>query len=470
MVMRRHRFCFSGSLRGAAAAPVLTAVALLAGCSADIRRLEQPTYALGEKPLVPAEPVGRRNAGAPPAYDNPGWPNSGPLRQSSDRVTALPDVAPIQSSPNPSVPFDAPRKPKAAAAPVAARASVPVAAGNTIDIQPGDTLFGVSKRHHVSIAALMELNQLKSATLHPGQKLVLPANARRPLAKPAAAPAPAPVAAAPITPSPAPAPAAAAAPTDWDGNYVVKAGDSLFGIARAHKVNSAELQRVNGITDPAKMRLGMTLKVPSGSAAPAAGQAPLPPPIAVAPVAAAPAPVQPAPRAAASGGPRILNPQATAPTSVPPTPAAAPAAAAPAPTKVAAVGPVALPAAAAKFRWPAKGALLAGFGKRPDGAHNDGMNISAAAGSEIAAAEAGTVAYTGSEIKAYGNLVLIRHEGGWVTAYAHASEILVKRGDTVTRGQVIAKVGATGTVDRPQLHFELRQGSKPVDPAPHMEK
>ena len=68
------------------------------------------------------------------------------------------------------------------------------------------------------------------------------------------------------------------------------------------------------------------------------------------------------------------------------------------------------------------------------------------------------------------DLVLIRHEGGWVTAYAHADQILVKRGDTVTRGQVIAKAGATGSVDQPQVHFELRQGSKPIDPAPHMEK
>ena len=89
-------------------------------------------------------------------------------------------------------------------------------------------------------------------------------------------------------------------------------------------------------------------------------------------------------------------------------------------------------------------------------------------GAEIAAAEAGVVAYAGSELKGYGNLVLIRHDNGWVSAYAHASEILVKRGDRISRGQTIAKAGRSGGVSQPQLHFELRQGAKPVDPMPHM--
>jgi murein DD-endopeptidase MepM/ murein hydrolase activator NlpD len=125
---------------------------------------------------------------------------------------------------------------------------------------------------------------------------------------------------------------------------------------------------------------------------------------------------------------------------------------------------------AVKFRWPVRGKTLAEFGKRPDGTHNDGINIAVPLGTEIAAAEAGTVAYAGSELKGYGNLVLVRHDNGWVTAYAHADQILVKRGDSVKRGQTIARAGSTGTVDQPQVHFELRQGSKPVDPMPYMEK
>jgi murein DD-endopeptidase MepM/ murein hydrolase activator NlpD len=491
MVVRCHQSEMQFGNRARVGAPVLAALVatLFAGCSADIRRLEQPSLALNEKAPVPLETVGRRNAGAPPVNENAGWPNSGANpnaprpsveRATVERVSALPEASqPI----NPSVPFDAPRKAKPAAA-ASAQPAASIAPGSTVEVQPGETLYLLSKRHNVSIAGLMDLNGLKSATLQPGQKIVLPANARRPLAKPAsvATPAaavgqgPAPIArsATPVaTPVAMPVPTAAAAtPTDWDGSYVVKAGDSLYGVARAHKVASAELQRVNGIVDPAKMRPGMTLKVPAGSVAAAAVGAPAPisaasapAPVAPAPVAVAPtaAPVVDAPpRAASTGGVRILNSPAA-------TPPAAPVAATPAPTKVAAVGPVAIPGAT-KFRWPAKGTTLAGFGKRPDGAHNDGINIAVAAGTDIAAADAGTVAYAGSEIKAYGNLVLIRHEGGWVTAYAHADQLLVKRGDAVTRGQIIAKAGATGTVDQPQVHFELRQGSKPVDPAPHMEK
>ena len=123
-----------------------------------------------------------------------------------------------------------------------------------------------------------------------------------------------------------------------------------------------------------------------------------------------------------------------------------------------------------KFRWPARGKVIAAFGKRTDGSHNDGINIAVPQGADVHAAEGGRVAYAGNELKGYGNLVLIRHDNGWVSAYAHADQILVKRDDVVRRGQVIAKAGKTGTVDQPQLHFELRHGAKPVDPLPHMER
>ena len=456
----------------------IACAAMLVGCSADISRLERPSVGLSERAPMPQEPIGRRNAGAPPAYDNAGWADSGPRPGTpapirNDRVTTLTDAAaPV----NPSQPFDAPRKIKTAASvPLAApgrSVGAPIAPGAAIEIQPGDSLYALSKRHHVSIAALMELNGLKNATLKPGQKIILPANAQRPLAKtPSAAPltavvgqAPASgVSAPPVTLAAAPKPANVplAAAGDWDGSYVVKSGDSLYGIARAHKIQVAELQRQNGITDALKMKPGVTLKVPAGSHAPAAVVADVPP--------AKVSTSSPAAGAVsgqvgqASGGVRLLNP----PTDALPIKDVA----AVAPVKVA--GPATAVAAAipsGKFRWPARGATLAGFGKRPDGAHNDGINIAVPKGTDIAASDAGTVAYAGGEIKAYGNLVLIRHEGGWVTAYAHADQILVKRGDSVTRGQVIAKAGATGSVDQPQVHFELRQGSKPIDPAPHMEK
>ncbi|MBM3582541.1 MAG: M23 family metallopeptidase, partial [Alphaproteobacteria bacterium] len=101
---------------------------------------------------------------------------------------------------------------------------------------------------------------------------------------------------------------------------------------------------------------------------------------------------------------------------------------------------------------------------------NDGINIAAPKGAPIRAAESGTVAYAGNELRGFGNLLLIRHANGLVTAYAHADEILVKRGDTVSRGQIVARVGNTGGVPSPQLHFEVRQGRRAVDPEPYLGK
>jgi murein DD-endopeptidase MepM/ murein hydrolase activator NlpD len=211
----------------------------------------------------------------------------------------------------------------------------------------------------------------------------------------------------------------------------------------------AELQRVNGITEPTRLRAGAVLSVPG--AAPTADLAPS--------RAQSGAP-------GSAGQPRILNT---------PAPLNAPAAerktAALSDRSSDATEAAAEPGSTAgRFRWPAHGRLIASFGNRPDGTHNDGINIAVPQGTEIHAAESGRVAYAGDELKGYGNLVLIRHGNGWVSAYAHADQILVKRDDVVRRGQVIAKAGKTGTVDQPQLHFELRQGAKPVDPLPHLEK
>ena len=129
--------------------------------------------------------------------------------------------------------------------------------------------------------------------------------------------------------------------------------------------------------------------------------------------------------------------------------------------------PAAAPQAAAEpesdkpeFRWPARGRIIQGF----KAGANDGINIAVPEGTAVKAAEAGVVAYAGSELKGYGNLVLIRHPNGFVSAYANNGEISVKRGETVKRGQAIAKSGQTGNVSSPQLHFELRKGSTPVDP------
>ncbi|WP_289036414.1 M23 family metallopeptidase [uncultured Roseibium sp.] len=122
------------------------------------------------------------------------------------------------------------------------------------------------------------------------------------------------------------------------------------------------------------------------------------------------------------------------------------------------------------FRWPVRGRIISDFGPKPGGGKNEGINLAVPEGTPVKAARGGTVIYAGNELKGYGELVLIRHDEGWVTAYAHNSELKVSRSDKVERGGVIALAGATGSVSQPQVHFELRKGNKPVDPMPHLPK
>ncbi|MDD3021346.1 MAG: LysM peptidoglycan-binding domain-containing M23 family metallopeptidase [Alphaproteobacteria bacterium] len=119
----------------------------------------------------------------------------------------------------------------------------------------------------------------------------------------------------------------------------------------------------------------------------------------------------------------------------------------------------------AGFLSPVSGKVVSNFGPKKDGLHNDGINIKAARGTAVRVAENGTVVYAGNEIAGYGNLVLIRHSGGYVTAYAHLEKTLAKKGEIVKRGQTIATVGSSGNVDSPQLHFEIRKGKKAINPS-----
>jgi murein DD-endopeptidase MepM/ murein hydrolase activator NlpD len=116
------------------------------------------------------------------------------------------------------------------------------------------------------------------------------------------------------------------------------------------------------------------------------------------------------------------------------------------------------------FDWPLKGRVISGFGTTHNGERNDGINIAAPAGTPIRAAASGTVTYSGDELKDYGNLILLKHSGGYVTAYAHADRLIVSRGETVRQGQVIGYTGSTGDVSSPQLHFEIRRDTTPLDP------
>ncbi|MEW6149584.1 MAG: peptidoglycan DD-metalloendopeptidase family protein, partial [Pseudomonadota bacterium] len=286
--------------------------------------------------------------------------------------------------------------------------------------------------------AILAANGYKGPrALSPGQQLIIP--------HPATAPAAAPVTAAAAT-KPV---AAVAAPSS---THFVNQGDTLASIARKNRISTAELARANGIDPSAKLKLGTRLTVPGAKtaavAAPAAPVAAAPVAGTLQPVAAAPAPATKMAAVAPVQSARLA--QATS--NVEEKPAETPAKAAEA------TG--ALPT----FRWPVRGKVVTSYGAKTNGKSNDGINLAVPEGTPVKAAEDGVVAYSGNELKGYGNLVLVRHSNGYVTAYAHASELLVKRGDTIKRGQVIAKSGQSGEVASPQLHFEIRKGSSPVDP------
>lgn len=117
-----------------------------------------------------------------------------------------------------------------------------------------------------------------------------------------------------------------------------------------------------------------------------------------------------------------------------------------------------------RFEWPLQGKVVAGYGPRADGQKNDGIDIQAEKGAPVKAADSGTVVYSGNEVRGMGNLLLVSHAGGYITAYAYNDSLLAKKGDTVNKGQVIARVGATGNTTEPRLHFEIRRANRTVDP------
>jgi murein DD-endopeptidase MepM/ murein hydrolase activator NlpD len=309
-------------------------------------------------------------------------------------------------------------------------------AGATIIVGTSDTMDGLSQRYGVTTAEILKANGYKGPrALQPGQQLIIPPRAV------AAAP---PVAVAPKAVAIA---APVAAPPSV---HVVNRGDTLMSIAHRNHVPVAELAKANGIDANSKLKLGQKINVPGAksAAAPAVAQ-----PAQV--VAAQPSAVAaPATKMAAVELPKEKARLAQATT----TPEAA-AAVTETPVKTAeATG--ALPT----FRWPVRGRVVTGYGAKTNGKSNDGINVAVPEGTPVKAAEDGVVAYSGNELKGYGNLILVRHSNGYVTAYAHASELMVKRGETIKRGQIIAKSGQSGEVGSPQLHFEIRKGSSPVDP------
>jgi murein DD-endopeptidase MepM/ murein hydrolase activator NlpD len=293
--------------------------------------------------------------------------------------------------------------------------------GKPVTVGYGETLDAVAHRNGVPVSALMETNGItNAATVRPGQRLVIPRYVYDT--------APRAVAAVPAAPEPG---------RGREHIHVVAQGEGLMAIARRSGVSLADLARANNLQPYSQLKVGDRLTIPGGREV-AARQAP--------------APKVAQPRSVAAGKVASIPPQTAhiAKSEV---------------RETESVSHKAEPAGAIpSFRWPVKGRIIAGFGPRSNGTQNDGINLAVPEGTPVKAADDGVVAYAGNELKGYGNLVLIRHAGGYVSAYANASNLVVKRGETVKRGQVIAHAGQTGNVTSPQLHFEIRKGSTPVDP------
>ena len=319
-------------------------------------------------------------------------------------------------------------------------ATRPSAQGGTkIIVGTSDTLDLLAKRYNVSSTAILQANGYKGPrALSPGQQLIIPRQTAS-VATPA-----------PTLATPASKPVAAAATPS--SVHVVNRGDTLMSIARRNQVPVAELARANHLDQSAKLSLGMKLTVPgtkSASVAPAAQ------PVAAAPAQPVATVAPPATKLASAGGPPQSARLASATTNVVEEKPV---------VEAVSVKPSEATGALPTFRWPVRGKVITSYGAKTNGKANDGINLAVPEGTPVKAAEDGVVAYSGNELKGYGNLVLVRHSNGYVTAYAHASELLVKRGDPIKRGQVIAKSGQSGEVGSPQLHFEIRKGSSPVDP------
>lgn len=212
----------------------------------------------------------------------------------------------------------------------------------------------------------------------------------------------------------------------------VAKGDTVYSISRRYGVPMNELMRTNGITPPYTIVIGQKLAIPAGAG-----------------------PV-------ATGTPAIASREVDDP-----PPRAAPAPKRVTPAQIAAL-PNPPPRAGRAFQWPTSGKIALSFGRQAGGSHNDGINIAAPRGSSVVAAENGIVAYAGNELRGFGNLLLIKHSDGFMTAYAHNQQLLVVRGQRVNKGQVIARVGSTGSVATPQLHFEIRKGRTAVDPLKYL--
>ncbi len=452
--------------RGASGVLAAAAVALcVAGCSSTMSRFDFPSFNLTDTASDDgaADPNSTSSLPVPPEFVYAGGGAEGHVARAT---LPPPDYTPRPASYSPVPPPDRTRIRRATYAggiaphgESALRDDKPVA-GRHIKVGKGDTLSVLSRRYGVPVETIMSANDLSDGRLHIGQELVIPG------AKAAQT-------------------AAAAAPSEK--TYKVQKGDTPHGIADKLGVSEKALIARNKLR-AGNLQIGQVLIVPAKGAQDIAAKDAKPkdsdtePQVHVVKTTTITAPGA-TPQGASAQGTSLAEEEATqanpaktkAKAEQKPKPANGEVAASPeitgeGGTRVASNDqlPTPEPMSGNSFRWPVKGRVIWEFGAKPDGGHNDGIDIAVPQGTSVMAAENGVVAYAGNELKGYGNLVLIRHANNWVSAYAHNETILVKRGDKVRRGQVIAKAGATGTVSQPQVHFELRKGSRPVDPTKYM--
>jgi murein DD-endopeptidase MepM/ murein hydrolase activator NlpD len=346
--------------------------------------------------------------------------------------------------------------------------------GGTVTVEPGQTLYSVGRETHVPVRALIDANQLEPPyNVRSGQVLVVPRLRQ----------------------------------------HLVQSDETLYSVARDYDVEASSLARENHLDPPYTIKSGTVLILPpSIETGGTTAALPLPPPstsapptpvaptpgvgaVAIAPLPPPPAtkPAVPPPSVAEAPHPPTVSPSsapiaiAPLPAVKPPAPEQAPSAPPPKPSPPPEPESGAKPAPEAEsqaavaevvanhpdpvapvFLWPVRGHVLSVFGSASGGTHNDGINVAAPAGTTVSAADDGVVAYAGNELRGFGNLLLIKHDDGWVTAYAHNDVLLVKKGQRVRRGEPIARVGKTGGVGETQLHFELRHGTTAVDPLDHL--
>jgi len=273
-------------------------------------------------------------------------------------------------------------------------------------VRPGDTVYAISRRTSVSAKDIIAENRLAPPyALNIGQTLRIPMARRMP-------PPTVRKVSNGLIQQPAPTQISLAS----EGVHLVQPGDTLYSLSRKSGVSVAMIAQINGLQPPYNLSVGDRLRLPAeaNSHAPAYS-----------------------PNSNVGDLTRSVSYNAPAPQPVKP---------------------------AAMFDWPVKGAVIGQYGSGDLGRRNDGVNIAAPVGTPVRSAADGEVVYRGSELDGYGNLLLIKHDDGYVTAYAHNDVMLVRKGQKVRQGQVIAKVGQTGSAPEPQLHFEIRQNLKSVDP------